>query len=341
MRPRGRAIARPLYAFMTAPAGPADPPRPDTDWLNRVLALVPLVALALLWSNHHLGAGAGYPGLVAAVAAALPIALGLVNKLLDKASQESGAARLRAWVARTLSRRAIAVGYLSAGIVALAWSSLVVIADDASATGPVAIQIVALDGHGATAARTLVPRGEPARFVVTSNPFGRVFRLEVEGYVPQTVEIYPIVGRRISPARDLRRSPTVLLRLSQLAVGSFQDQSGGELVVTRLGAGAGDVIARTREPRAAFLLGRAQRVPAGYAPAWRTELLARSVRDESLVAKHLVGWKEPVVLLPTVVLEPGMPLRVQLLNAAGNVVASSDFVLGSDELQDQSVEDLP
>ena len=326
-----------------------EPATTPTDWLNRVLALVPLVALVLLWSNHHLGAGAGYPGLVAALAAELPIALGLIDKLLDKAAQESVAARWRSWVARTLSWRAIVVGYLSAGIVVLVWSSLVVIADDASATGPVATRLVALDGHGAAAERTLVPRGEPARFVVTSNPFGRVFRLEVDGYVPQTVEVYPIVGRRISPARDLRRSPTVLLRLSQLALGSFRDQSGGELVVTRLGGagaggaagGGGEVIARTREPRAAFLLGRAQRVPVGFAAAWRTELLARSVRDETLVARHLVDWKEPAVLAPALVLEPGMSLRVQLLNSAGNEVARSDFVLGSDELQDPSVEDLP
>lgn len=182
--------------------GPEVPPPPGGDWLNRVLALVPLAALVMLWSNHHLGAGAGYPGLVAAVAAALPIALGLLDKLLDKAAQESVAARLRGWLARILSWRAIVVGYLSAGIVVLVWSSLVIIADDASATGPVATRLVALDGHGATAERTLMPRGEPARFVVTSNPFGRVFRLEVAGYVPQTVEIYPVTrttSARIRP----------------------------------------------------------------------------------------------------------------------------------------------
>jgi hypothetical protein len=336
---------------MTEPA-----PAP-TDWLNRVLALIPLAALALLWSNHHLGAAAGYPGLFAALAAALPLALGLFDRLLDKASQESFAARWRAAVARRLSWRAIAIGYLSAALVALAWSSLVVLGDDAGATGPATVRLTALDApaDAATRTRTLLPRGEPARFVVTSSPFGRVFRLELDGYVPQTVEVYPVLGRRISPARDLRRSPTVLLRLSQLALGSFQDQTGGELVITRVmtanpvanpvanpsDAAAGEVIARTKQPRAAFLLGRAQRVPAGFAAGWRTELLARGVRDETLAAKHLVSWKEPAVLAPSVVLEPGMPLRAQLFNAAGNVVASSDFVLGSDELQDQSVEDLP
>jgi hypothetical protein len=316
-----------------------------TDWLNRVLALIPLAALALLWSNHHLGSAAGFPGLFAALAAALPVALGLFDRLLDKASQESFTTRGRAAVARWLSWRAIAIGYLSAALVALAWSSLVVLGDDAGASGPATVRLTALDApaDAAMRTRTLLPRGEPARFVVTSSPFGRVFRLEVDGYVPQTVEVYPLLGRRISPARDLRRSPTVLLRLSQLALGSFQDQGGGELVITRITAGnaAGEVIARTKQPRAAFLLGRAQRVPAAFAAAWRTELLALGVRDETLVAKHLVSWKEPAVLAPAVVLEPGMPLRAQLFNAAGNVVASSDFVLGSDELQDQSLEDPP
>jgi hypothetical protein len=320
-----------------------DPATAPTDWLTRVLALIPLAALALLWSNHHLGTAAGYPGLFAALAAVLPVALGLFDRLLDKASQESFAARWRAAVARWLSWRAIVIGYLSAALVALAWSSLVVLGDDAGATGPATVRLTPFDAPADAATRTLLPRGEPARFVVTSSPFGRVFRLEVDGYVPQTVEVYPVLGRRIRPARDLRRSPTVLLRLSQLAMGSFQDQAGGEFVVTRLGAasagGVGEVIARTREPRAAFLLGRAQRVPAGFAAGWRTELLALGVRDESLAAKHLVSWKEPAVLVPTVVLEPGMPLRAQLFNAAGNEMARSDFVLGSDELQDQFVED--
>jgi hypothetical protein len=326
---------------MTAPA------TAPTDWLNRVLALIPLAAMALLWSNHHLGTAAGYPGLFAALAAALPVALGLFDRLLDKASQESFATRWREAVARWLSWRAIVIGYLSAALVALAWSSLVVLGDDAGATGPATVRLTPFDAPADAATRTLLPRGEPARFVVTSSPFGRVFRLEVDGYVPQTVEVYPVLGRRISPARDLRRSPTVLLRLSQLALGSFQDQTGGELVITRIVAGnaadnaAGEVVARTKQQRAAFLLGRAQRVPAGFSAGWRTELLARGVRDETLAAKHLVSWKEPAVLAPTVVLEPGMPLRAQLFNAAGNVVASSDFVLGNDELQDQSVEDLP
>lgn len=324
-----------------------EPATAPTDWLNRVLALIPLIALALLWSNHHLGTAAGYPGVFAALAAALPVVLGLFDRLLDKASQESFATRWRGAVARWLSWRVIVIGYLSAALVALAWSSLVVLGDDAGATGPATVRLTALDAPAEVVTRTLLPRGEPARFVVTSSPFGRVFRLEVDGYVPQTVEVYPVPGRRISPARDLRRSPTVLLRLSQLALGSFQDQAGGELVITRVVAGdpagtpAGEVIARTKQQHAAFLLGRAQRVPAGFAAAWRTELLARGVRDEILAAKHLVSWKEPAVLAPAVVLEPGMPLRAQLFNAAGNVVASSDFILGSDELQDQSVEDLP
>jgi hypothetical protein len=336
----GRTSSREPSKLLKPMTAPATAP---TDGLNRVLALIPLAALAVLWSNHHLGTAAGYPGLFAALAAALPVALGLFDRLLDKASQESFAARWREAVARWLSWRAIVIGYLSAALVALAWSSLVVLGDDAGATSPASVRLTPFDAPDDAATRTLLPRGEPARFVVTSSPFGRVFRLEVDGYVPETVEIYPVLGRRISPARDLRRSPTVLLRLSQLALGSFQDQTGGELVITRIMAGnpAGEVVARTKQQRAAFLLGRAQRVPAGFAAGWRIELLARGVRDETLAAKHLVSWKEPAVLAPSVVLEPGMPLRAQLFNAAGNVVASSDFILGNDELQDQSVEDLP
>lgn len=312
-----------------------------SDWKNRVLALIPLVTLALLWSNHHLGAGAGYPGVVAAVAASLPIAIGIAEKLLDNGTVESKAAAFREWIARHLSWRLIVVLYLAGAIVALVWTSVVVIADDAGAQGPIQVKLVAADALSSGMTQDLESKGEPVRFIVASNPFGRVFRLHVDGYVPETFEIYSISGRRIRPSKDLRRSPTVLMRLSHLAVGSFTDQTGGELMVlSTLANGVSVEVARSREPRAAFLLGRKQPVPSSYAANWRTELLAMGVNGDVLVARHLVGWRDPAVLHPAVVLEPGMHLRVQVVNSAANVVASSEFVLGDGELQDQFVEDV-
>jgi len=84
-----------------------------------VLALVPLVALAVLWSNHYLGVGAGHPAAMAALAAALPVGLGMVTRLLDKAGHETLSARLRNAVARVLKWRVLLVLYLALGVVAL------------------------------------------------------------------------------------------------------------------------------------------------------------------------------------------------------------------------------
>lgn len=324
----------------TSPPPPPAPAVPPDDWPIRVLALVPLMAIGLLWSNHHLGLGAGQPALMASIAAVVPVALGVFTQLLDKDQHTSLLQRLRGHIARRLTWRVLAILYLALGTVALTWTSVVILAEDGSRLGRVALH--ALD-NPAAAADLVAPqaKGEPARFVIASHPFGRPFRVELEGFVPKVVEVYPLVGLRLRPSIDLRRSPSVLLRFSGVAKGSWNDVGGAELRIVAVGvAGDDKLIANVKEPAGALLLGRGQPVPASWSSQWQTELLAKGVTDQTQAARELLSWKQPRVLPLASGLEPGMQLRVTLVNEQKNVIARAEFFIGKDELQDQSLEDI-
>lgn len=319
-----------------------DPPtsaKPPSDWPIRVLALIPLAGILFLWSDYHLGIGTSQPVAVAGIAAALPFAIGILPYLLDKADDEALRTRLRATIAQRLTWRAIVIAYLLFGAVMLTWTSVLVLAEDGSRLGRVTLK--ALDGGSATLhVETPTDKDKPARFILPITPFGRPYRLEVEGFVPKTIEAWPILGVRVRPGIDLRRSPSVLLRLSEIAMGSWKDEGGADLRVVSVGMrGEEALIASTRTPANAFFLGRAQPVPADWATTWKTELQSRAVNDQ-LAARQILEWRQSVVLPLSTGVEPGQSLRVTLTNAQRHVFASSEFFVGKDELQDQLIGDI-
>lgn len=322
------------------PPAPSEPaPTTFNDWSVRVLALVPLVGIALLWSNHHLGLGAGSPALLASIAAVSPIALSVLTTLLDKDENAALDKGLRGLIARRLTWGVLGVGYLVLSIVLLTWTSVVVLAEDGGQLGRVGLQ--ALDSAKAPS-DSIAPaiKGDPARFVLASHPLGRPFKLELEGYVPKVVEVYPIVGLRIRPSVDLKRAPSVLLRFSGVAKGSWSDVGGAELRLVLVSlSGSERVVAAYKDPVGALLIGRGQPVPSLWASNWQTELVAKGVTDPKLAARDLLAWKQPKVLQLASGLEPGMHLRATLTNNQKFVLAKAEFFLGKDELQDQLMED--
>ena len=302
---------------------------------------MPLVALGLLWSNHHLGIGAGHPAVMAALAAALPVALGLITQLLEKADQESISARFRKAVARVVSWRLLLILYLALGVVSLTWTSVVVQGDDSSPVGRASL--LALDDPQARPIeKTSDDKKEPLRFVIPTRPFGRSFLLTLDGFVPQTIDAFPLLGVRVRAGQDLRRAPSALLRLSELATGSWAEAGGAELRVVIVRAGQAEtVLLETKKAASAILLGREQPVPSAWLTQWRLGLIAAQVTDEPTIARQLIAWRQPVVHQPSVGLQPGMSLRATLTSARSKkVVARAEFLLGRDELQDQLMEDI-
>jgi hypothetical protein len=322
------------------PPKPAPAP-PASDWPLRVLTLVPLAALVLLWTNHHFGAGLGYPKVMAALAAALPVAFGLVAKLLDDADQKTLAGRSRAFLSGLLTWPRLFILYLALGIVSLTWTSIVILPESGLTLGKATL--IDLDDPAATT--PLIDAAldkDSGRTVVATGPFGRAFRLSIEGYVPQTVEAYPLIGLRVRPSRDLRRSPSFLLRLSKLAEGSWRDVKGATLRVTAKMPDSSDaVIFQSTTPAAALLVGREQAIPLAWNDHWRLELLAAGVRDDGLIASHIVGWRKPFGFKPESSLQPGVTVLATLVNPQQQEIARREFVLGSDDLQDIRMEDLP
>lgn len=319
---------------------PADAPTaPAGDWPTRVLALIPLAGMLFLWSDYHLGIGTSQPVAMASLAAALTFAIGILPWFLDEADDKALRSRLRAAVARHVTWRVIVVAYFLCATVMLTWTSVVVLAEDGGRLARVTLR--ALDGASATPhVRTPVDKDKPARFVLPATPFGRPYRLEVEGYVPKTIDVFPILGARVRPGTDLRRSPSVLLRFTEIALGSWKDAGGAELRVVALGAGGTQtLLASSRTPASALFLGRAQAIPADWQATWRTELQARAVGD-ALAARQLLAWRETGVLPLAAGLEPGQALRVTLTNDQKHVFARSDLVVGKDEVQDQLVGDI-
>ena len=338
-------MSEPAAAPADKPADtPAEKPAetaaaPAGDWPIRVLALIPLAGVLFLWSDYHLGIGTSQPVAMAGLAAALPFAIGILPWFLDEGDDKALRSRLRALVARRITWRLIVVAYLVCASVMLTWTSVVVLAEDGGRLGRVTLR--ALDGASATSrAQVPVDKDKPARFVLPATPFGRPYRLEVEGFVPTTIEVYPLVGARVRPGVDLRRSPSVLLRFSQIALGSWKDAGGAELRVVAVGSdGTQTLLASTRTPASALFLGRAQALPADWQATWRTELQARAVSD-ALAARQILAWRETAVLPLSAGLEPGQALRVTLTNDQEYVFARSDLVVGKDEVQDQLVGDI-
>jgi hypothetical protein len=183
-------------------------------------------------------------------------------------------------------------------------------------------------------------KGESARFVIASQPFGRPFSLHVDGYIPQVVEVYPVLGLRVRPSRDLRRVPSVLLRLSELHVLAWADSGGAVLSISVIGSnGTKRLLVSTDKPAWAILLGRGQAVPAALTADWRSELVVADVTPETKKEKHLFQWRRPRQLELKEVLAVGTKVGVELVNAAGNIIAGTEFFIGREELQDQALED--
>jgi hypothetical protein len=303
----------------------------------RVIVLVPLVVAVLLWASHHLGIGPGNLAGLGSLVSIVTFTLGAVEKLLEKAEVETIGGRVRETARMVFSMPVLVILYIVAGVVGLTASSVMIIPDATASSAPVAVRLAPVDRLSAERTVTLEP-GSILRMLVFTNPFGRPFRLHVDGYVPETFDVYPLTGLRVRPGRELRRSPSLLIRVPVEAKRISLDNEG-QIVVWVLTARGREEIARDKTPRGAFLLGRPQPVPSANAATWRLELLAAGLDDGRLTAETLVGWSRPKVLQPRLMLEPGMTLRAEVINRAGATVAWTEVTLGNESLTDVGMEE--
>jgi hypothetical protein len=313
---------------------PTPAPAPKPLRLPRLLVVAAVVALGQLWLTHHVGWGAETPWV-----AALLVLLTGIDWALGKALPDDRKKALDAAVRDRLVPLLTSGGamMLCAAVVlaALVVSSLTVIpGGDIAAIGrSVTARLSTLEGT-VVGERVVVGDSSGARFSwLRTSPFGHAYRLAVDGYLEETVTVYPLIGVRITPERDLRRSPSLLLRPPVAGVQSLA--SGGKLTIRRRStdAAAVDLAPPQTGHTGSVLVGRAQPIPAANVMSWRLELSAARM-DEAALSAMMVGWQQPRVVAPATPLAPGMAVTAEICSRAKLVVARAEVVLGTEALID-------
>ncbi len=169
----------------------------------------------------------------------------------------------------TYIRLAHGFAYLVAIIVMSSYASIRVTA--AKEVAGKKVQVWAIKEAGAegkdAAKAALVDKKVPAdggtvRKMVFTSPFGRVYRLKVEGYVGTTVKVYPFAGKQVVPEKDLRPSPSVLFRPPPgILSKSFEVKVGNKVALSLSKYGC-----------KAMLLGSEHKVPSSLLADWNLEL---------------------------------------------------------------------
>lgn len=187
-------------------------------------------------------------------------------------------------------------------------------------------------------------------FTTLTTPFGRSFVLEVDGYEPQVIDLFPFVEHEIHAARDLRLAPTVLLRFPP---GDRGDRNGGYVVLERPDGAAGWVEigrAGTIDSRGSILLGPPRPIPDDRLAFWRRQYAAFELEKsiagrEPLTADYenltLFEWEHPVVLRTTGTLRVGSRYRARFWESEASEAPGweLEFAVGSDPFQDHAVWD--
>lgn len=179
----------------------------------RIPVFVGLVFVLVSWLQRHRGWAVddmllGGAGALATYSFALPMLQRIFSK--HRETIERGVADVSVqYLGFLLSTPVLAVLFLATLIPNLFFSSVTVMAGDRLAVLRAVDQVsedqtnvLSADGSGSGTAVG----------IVSTSPFGRLFRLEVEGYQPLIVTLYPGLGREFYPA-DLVRSNAIVLRL--------------------------------------------------------------------------------------------------------------------------------
>jgi hypothetical protein len=268
----------------------------DTGQARRVVALLAVIAIGALWLQHHIGFKLEELGVVA-LAGAVWSGIGELAELFD---EESGIGKAVDAVFKTPIRGlllflarprpfATLTGLL---VLAMATLSSVTVRSDAPGEES-SVSLATLDARG-TPRTSKVTSDEPvARFrPVLTSPFGRLYRVGAEGYLPAQVNIFPLVGRQILLGRDLVQSPSVLFRAFAEGISALGDSA--VFSVKRIRAGKEESIAvNTGSDSAwAFLLGRPKPISDEMMLLWNLEVTASRAPD-FIKAQMLIRWQSP------------------------------------------------
>lgn len=293
-----------------------------------VAQVVALAALTVLWMDRHLGFGLRDPGPLAALVTAVGVGWGLVQFLARDAAPGVTSRVVR--YGRALFSRRLRLAWAAALVLLVANVSSVTLVSSSSSPLPASLAPV---GARTFAVSDPAEDGEATRWLVRASPFGALFSLAAKGHVRETLEVFPLVGKRVRQ-RDLRQSSTILIRPG---VESLQALVKGRLLVW-LDRRGGPRVAEFGGAQSAVLVGGRQPIPAAWTEDWKLEL-SSLVPDPAAAAPILLIWKRPVPVVPEIGLGPGMVLVAEVQNQKGHAIASRTVTLGDEALVDLYLQD--
>lgn len=220
-------------------------------------------------------------------------------------------------------------------------SSVTVIA--AGTPGPVGFRVLA-EGHARADASTALPEQEqlegPAavrRLLAWTRPLGSAYYVEVEGYQRHSFDLYPWAGARIRVAEDLKRLPSVLVRVPP-AVQALLESGRIELHALEGDVRGAKVAEAPTDPtRGAALFGHPLQIPQAFVESWKRQLEAEGIEGRSL-ARSLSAWERPVTARTARALDVDSVLEATFVSRSGDVRARARLRIGRDPLIDVLLE---
>lgn len=318
---------------MNSPA----PGRTTEHVFLRALLLLLWIALVNLWLKRHVGFGWDDPGTISIIVAAA----GTVLYLLEKAGRkepEAWWANLFSWLDLPL----LLLLYVTVAIPMALFSSVTVLSEPPGS----ALAASLTDAGQAGQPRKLDNLSDPNKAIqftwVSTSPLGRSYRLSVAGYLPETVQVFPLWGLTLSPRRDLRPSLSVLFRPGADGLRTLAD--GGCFVAWReLGDQHTKIASGKPDRKASLLVGNEQAISSTLFENWRMELAAQQLTSDAIDSRILI-WKKPYQLSSAIPLEPQMTLVGEVQTREGATMMRAKVRLGEDKLTDvpmETVNDMP
>ena len=268
----------------------------DPGQARRVVAVLALLSLGGLWLQHHLGFDFKDLGIVALTGAVW----GGIGQLAQLFDEESGIGKLVDTVFKAPLRAGLlflaqpVALYCSSGLLALMMVTLSSVTIRSDVPGEHAtISLATLDEPGSPQTQTMSVDQPVVHFrPVLTSPFGRLYQLDADGYVPVQLSVFPFVGRQVLLGRDLRPSPSVLFR--PFAEGAAALEDGAVFSVKRVRAGKEEQLVTESDSgsKSAFLLGRPKPISDAMMMFWNLEASA-SQAPEAVKAQLVILWRSP------------------------------------------------
>jgi hypothetical protein len=212
-------------------------------------------------------------------------------------------------------------------------SSVTVLADGELETAAVRLAAEGTGAEGEKAKKRLSGPDSVVTFLALTTPFGRPYYVEVDGYIRESFDLYPLVGKKIRVRRDLSVSPSLLVRVptgkhALLRVGAIR---------IRIDKGKEETV-DLKDGSASLLVGRRSGIPELFYERWKLEMIALGMQ-EPVSARSILQWSNATFFKRT--LKRGMILKAQFLDANGKVHAEAKTTLSDDKISDVLLSILP